>query len=176
MGEYRPSSGHRYFTILAIAFSPGLIGSYGLLLPILLCAGSTRSISLRPSLAEAIPDLAVIAGLALLPALVVVCAMPLVSAARTWQRRAAVVYATWLILGLAMAMVLAISLAGASMAVVEGVTSGWDLKLQEFQFALSLLPPMQAVILPWVALATVFLGRLYPVGARSQPNEENPRG
>ena len=61
-----------------------------------------------------------------------------------------------------MALLLAVSLAGASMAVAEGATSGWDLKLQELQFALSLLIPMQVVIISWVALATFLLDRLFP--------------
>jgi hypothetical protein len=169
MSESRLTPGHRYLTILAVAFSPGLIGNYGLLLPILLCAGAARPIPSLEPLPSSLPDLVMIAALGLVPALAVGCALPLASAARSWLRRAATLYAAWLILGLAMALLLAVSLAGASMAVAEGATSGWDLKLQEFQFALSLLVPMQVVIIPWVALATFLLDRLFPfpVAARS---------
>lgn len=162
MSEPRLTSGHRHLTILAIAFSPRLIGIYGLLLPMLLCAGAARPIPSLELLPTSLPDLVMIGALGILPALAVVCALPLASAARSWPRRAAALYAAWLILGLAMALLLAISLAGVSMAVVEGATPGWDLKLQEFQFALSLLVPMQAVIIPWVALATFLLDRLFP--------------
>ena len=165
MSEPRITSGHRHITILAVAFSPGLIGNYGLLLPMLLCAGSARPIPPLAQLRSSLPDFVMIAALSLVPALAVVCALPLASAARSWPRRAAALYAAWLILGLAMALLLAVSLAGASMAVVEGATSGWDLKLQEFQFALSLLVPMQVVIIPWVALATFLLNRLFPFPA-----------
>ncbi|MEX0788690.1 MAG: hypothetical protein WD906_02255 [Anaerolineales bacterium] len=165
MSEPRITSGHRYMTILAIAFSPGLIGTYGLLLPMHLCAGAARPIPSLEQLPSSLPDWVMIAALGLVPAVAVACALPLASAARSWPRRAAALYSAWLILGLAMALLLAVSLAGASMAVAEGATSGWDLKLQEFQFALSLLVPMQVVIIPWVAVATFLLNRLFPFPA-----------
>ena len=106
------------------------------------------------------PDVVALSLIAILPPLGSFLAARAAQGAAGWIRLALVIYIGLLPTALAVAFLIAASIAGVSMAVVEGVTGGWALKAQELLFALTLLVPMHIIILPWVALASLIIRKI----------------
>jgi hypothetical protein len=61
------------------------------------------------------------------------------------------------------------ALAGVSMAVVEGVTKGWDLLSQELLFTGKLLLLAQVLVIPWIGIAIMLMKANEPIFF-AQPN------
>jgi len=77
-----------------------------------------------------------------------------------WLSRLGVLYGCWLILAAAPAFLLTTSMAGVSMAAVDGAVSSRDLLLLSIREAFSLLLVSHLEIIPWVLGAAWLLGRL----------------
>jgi hypothetical protein len=155
----------------AIAFGPGLLILYAMLIPfvfaVLFASRSSAGIGFEAGL----PDLIALSSTIILPPL---CAFLAARAARRAMKCIHLVLAIYVGLlptALAIALLIAASIAGVSMAVADGTTGGWTLKVQELQFAIVLPAPMHVVILPWVALASLILHRLSARPVSREPSE-----
>lgn len=80
----------------------------------------------------------------------------------TFTRIFAVNYFGWIILGSVISYFISASMAGISMAVVDGSVGGYNLFMQEVIFALELLAASHIFIVPWV-LATTYIIRRHPI-------------
>ena len=89
--------------------------------------------------------------------------------AKSWPKRIACIYLTWLVLGFMGAYLVSAALAGVSMAVVEGVTKGWDLLSQELLFTGKLLLLAQVLVIPWIGIAIMLMKANEPIFF-AQPN------
>ena len=85
----------------------------------------------------------------------------------SWFEKGIVIYLCWLILGFMNTYTIAAAVAGVSMAVVDGVTKGWNLFLQEIGFAGILLLFAQILIIPWIIISVVIMKRKKSVFFRS---------
>ena len=167
--EHTPRS--RLLVSGAIAFGPGLLVLYAMLVPIVISALFARGSAQAPGFYAGLPDLFAIASAAGLPLLCAVLATRAASRAQRWIHLAQAIYIGLLTLALAIAFLISASIAGVSMAVADGATGGWVLKVQEIQFALILLVPMQVVILPWAALSSLIIHTL-----NARPASKDPFG
>lgn len=140
--------------LAALPFAPGLLAAAALLLFVYL------PLALSGAYAGSLPDLLVSAALFLLAAFSVAAGIFLGWRMHSPWLKLLLAYAFCQPLALLVVYTLAAMLAGASMAVVDGAAAGWSLKLQELEFALMLLLPMQVLILPWVLLTTLLPGWL----------------
>ncbi len=147
----------------AIAFGPGLLLLYAMLVPIVLAVLLDGRASSGAGFAAGLPDIVALSLIILLPPLLSFLAARAAHGAASWIRLALAIYIGLLPTALAVAFLIAASIAGVSMAVVEGATGGWALKAQELWFALTLLVPMHFVLLPWAALASLIIARMNPV-------------
>jgi len=160
----RPSS-RSFFVLAAIAFGPPMFVLCAFLAPITLFGlSNSRSAS---GFSSEVPDLVALFLLALLPLAAALGFSLLATRSSRFVGRALAIYFGLGVVSLSIAFILSASLAGASMAVTEGATSGWTLKAQELQFALRLLIPMQLLIVPWTvisSLITIRLSHVAPAG------------
>jgi hypothetical protein len=145
-------------TLAVIAFGPALLALWGFLGPIWLFSVSD---SLRAGAVMApASDLMVLTLLSVLP-LAVTFLFPLLALRQAHRvARGLLLYAGMMVMALSIAFMLSASLAGVSMAVVDGVVSGWELLGQELVFALSLLLPLQLLVVPWTIFSTWLSFRL----------------
>jgi hypothetical protein len=155
----------------AIAFGPGLLVLYAMLTPLVLAVLFSGRASAGTGFAVGPPDVAALSLITILPPLGSFLAARAAQGAAGWIRLALVIYIGLLPTALAVAFLIAASIAGISMAVVEGVTGGWALKAQELLFALTLLVPMHIIILPWVALASLIIHKMDARPAVAEPPE-----
>ena len=168
----RPSS-RSILVVGAIAFGPPLFVLCAFLAPITLFGlADSRSPS---GFSSNVPDLVSLILLALLPLIAVIGFSLLAARSARFAGRALAVYLGLSVVSLSIAFILSASLAGASMAVAEGATSGWPLKAQELQFAVWLLIPMQLLIVPWTVISSLISIRLSPVGL-ANPALASPAG
>ncbi len=144
----------------AIAFGPGLLLLYAMLVPLVLAVLFASRPSAATGVAAGLPDVVALSLITLLPPLCAFLAARTASSATSWIRLALPIYAGLLPTALALAFLIAASIAGVSMAVVDGATGGWALKAQELLFALTLLVPMHLIILPWVVLSSLVIRRM----------------
>jgi hypothetical protein len=152
----------------AIAFGPGLLLLYALLVPLVLAVLFAGRPSAGSGFAAGLPDIVALSLITILPPLVSFLAAHAVQRASNWIRIALAIYIGLLPTALAVAFLIAASIAGVSMAVADGVTGGWSLKAQELWFALTLLVPMHVIILPWAALASLIIHRMKPRTAMAE--------
>ncbi|MCK9573143.1 MAG: hypothetical protein M0R20_01915 [Candidatus Omnitrophica bacterium] len=75
----------------------------------------------------------------------------------SWFKKGIVIYLFWLTLGFMGTYLAAASIAGASMAVADGVAKGRDLLFQEINFAGMLLLFAQILIIPWVIISIIIM-------------------
>jgi len=168
----RPPS-HSFLGLAAIAFGPPMFVLCAFLAPItLLGIADSRSAS---GFSSEVPDLVALILLAFLPLAAGIAFSLLAIRFSGFVGRALAIYLGLNVVSLAIAFILSASLAGASMAVAEGATSGWSLKAQELQFALRLLIPMQLLIVPWTVISSLISIRLSPVAPPS-PTPAGPLG
>jgi len=80
----------------------------------------------------------------------------------SWLKKGIVIYLCWLTLGFMSAYLAAASIAGTSMAVVDGAAKGRNLFLQEINFAGMLLLFAQILIIPWVTISTIIMKKNKP--------------
>jgi hypothetical protein len=151
--------------VAAIAFGPAMFVLCAFLAPITLFGlADSRSPS---GFSSDVPDLVALFLLALLPLIAAIVFSLLAASSARFVRRALAIYLGLSVFSLSIAFILSASLAGASMAVAEGATSGWTLKAQELQFAVWLLLPMQLLIVPWTAISSLISIRLSAVAPGS---------
>jgi len=82
---------------------------------------------------------------------------------KSWFVRCGVLYLLWLLLVSPICFVVSASMAGVSMAAVDGATNGAELLVQEIRFAFVLLAVGHVIIIPWVGITSiVFRKRLSP--------------
>jgi len=155
----------------AIAFGPGLLLLYAMLMPLVLAVLFGGRASAGAGFAVGLPDIVALSLITILPPLGSFLAARTAQGAASWIRLALAIYIGLLPTALAVAFLIAASIAGVSMAVVEGVTGGWALKAQELWFALTLLVPMHIIILPWVALASLIIRKISARPAMAEPSE-----
>lgn len=77
--------------------------------------------------------------------------------AASWAKKGVIIYSFWLVLGFVNAYLVSAAIAGTSMAVAEGITSGFNLFLQEISFAGILLLFTQVLIIPWVVISVMIM-------------------
>jgi hypothetical protein len=155
----------------AIAFGPGLLLLCAMLVPLVLAALIAGRPPAGTEFAAGPPDIVALALITILPPLGSYLAARAARSAANWIRLALAIYIGLLPTALAVAFLIAASIAGVSMAVVEGATGGWALKAQELLFALTLLAPMHIIILPWVALASLIIRKISARPAMAEPSE-----
>ncbi len=153
----------------AIAFGPGLLLLYAMLVPLVLAVSFGGRPSAGTGGAAGLPDLVVLALIIILPPLGSFLAARAAHLAIRWIRVALAIYVGLLPTALAIGFLFAASIAGVSMAVADGATGGWTLKAQELWFALTLLVPMHFIILPWAALASLIIYGMNPRPAMAEP-------
>jgi hypothetical protein len=153
----------------SVGFGPGLFLLYAMVCPILASVVSTGRQLARSGFEAALPDAVALLSMIVIPPAAALLASYAAGKARSWQLRFLALFAGLQPVGLAIAFVLSASIAGVSMAVVEGAVEGWALKAEELRFALLLLAPMQALILLWSGLTTFLLQRAATAGAASAP-------
>jgi hypothetical protein len=141
----------RFLLFVFVVFSPAFLGFA------VVIWGLAINILIVDELSERLYNAAFIAGLAALPAAVSYLCFWLCSRAGSWWRRALFIYVCWLAFGFGLAYVFSAAMAGVSMAVVEGVVSGWELEVQILSFAAYLLLFGHVVILPAVGLSCWFM-------------------
>jgi hypothetical protein len=122
-----------------------------------------------------VPDLVALILLAFLPLAAAIGFSFLANRFSNFVGRALSIYLGLSVVSLSVAFILSASLAGASMAVTEGATSGWTLKAQELEFALRLLIPMQLLIVPWTVISSLVSIRMSAV-APASPIPARPIG
>ena len=144
----------------AIAFGPGLLVLYAMLIPLVLAVLFSGRASAGAGNALGPPDVLALALITILPPLGSFLSARTAQGAASRIRLALAIYIGLLPTALAVAFLIAASIAGVSMAVVEGAAGGWTLKAQELWFALTLLVPMHIIILPWVALASLIIRKM----------------
>lgn len=104
-------------------------------------------------------DVLLILGLVGFPAILTYVCYRLCRDSKKWWFTAVSLYVCWLILGFVASFLVSATVAGVSMAVVEGAVGGWDLLAQELSFAVSLLLTAHLFIVPWVGVSTWVLRR-----------------
>lgn len=95
----------------------------------------------------------------IVPGLFVFFAYYLSTSLRSWIIRAVILYVTLLILGTGLVYVFTSAIAGMSMAVVDGVTKGEELRNQIGRETVSMLLPAQLCLVPWCIFALFLLRR-----------------
>ena len=168
----QPTSRPSLLALGAIAFGPGLLVLYAMLIPLVLAVLFSGRASAGTGFAVGPPDLVALSLITILPPLGSFLAARAAQGAASWIRLALAIYIGLLPTALAVAFLIAASIAGVSMAVVEGVTGGWALKAQELWFALTLLLPMHIIILPWAALASLIIRKMNVRPAVAEPAGE----
>jgi hypothetical protein len=153
----------------AIAFGPGLLLLYAMLVPLALAVLFAGRPPAGTGLAAGLPDIVALSLITILPPLGSFLAAHAAHRASSWIRIALAIYIGLLPTALAISFLFAASIAGVSMAVAEGATGGWALKAQELWFALTLLVPVHVIILPWAALAGLIIDRMNPRPAMAEP-------
>ncbi len=147
----------RYLAFAATGFGPIAVG-YVLLLLLLIGLSSLVRGEVDPTAGLVVWALILVVLLVGVP----LGAYALCRRSHKWAARTAFVYLAWLVLSTPFAFVLAAAIAGASMAVVEGATTGAELLQQELLFAAQLMVPMHLLIIPWVVLAVLLVMRKQP--------------
>ena len=168
----RPSS-RSFLVLAAITFGPPVFVLCAFLAPIALFGlADSRSPS---GFSSDVPDLVALILLAFLPLMAAIGFSLLAARSSRFVGRALAIYLGLSVVSRSIAFVLSASLAGASMAVTEGATSGWTLKAQELRFALRLLIPMQLLIVPWTVISSLVSVHLSAV-APASPIPARPVG
>lgn len=166
-GPPRPAS----YSLL-IAFVPPLLVLYLMVVPVVLAFAIGNAHAQAASLRQLAPDLVAIVLIVIVPLVCGIVAWVVGSRLQSPLLQVLAVYAGIQPTGLGITFMVSTMLAGASMAVVEGVVTGWELKAQELFFALVMLLPLQVVLLPWALLATFVARRTR--GARQRREGTGP--
>jgi len=135
-------SSRSFLVLAAIAFGPPMFVLCAFLAPIALFGLFDSRSPL--GLSSDVPDLVALLLLAFLPLIAATGFSFLAARSSRFVGRALALYLGLSVVSLSIAFVLSASLAGASMAVAEGATSGWTLKAQELQIRSSAPHPHAA--------------------------------